>query len=173
MSYLYKQVYLPDHLDSNKNGMIKEHRLVAEQKIGRRLLLTEVVHHIDGNKFNNDPDNLMVFRTNNDHSAFHKGLRFEKDNNVYYCPDLKSEWVCQKCGKEISRGSVLCKECLSKEQRKVKRPNKEKLIDLISKYTFVYIGKMFGVSDNAVRKWCKYYDIPFRKSDIKMIGSLV
>lgn len=37
-----------------------EHRVVAEEKIGRSLLSSEHVHHIDGNRANNDPDNLRV-----------------------------------------------------------------------------------------------------------------
>jgi hypothetical protein len=37
-----------------------EHRVVAEQMIGRPLERGEIVHHIDGNKHNNDPSNLMV-----------------------------------------------------------------------------------------------------------------
>lgn len=28
---------------------------------------------------------------------------------------------------------------------------------------------MYGVGDNAVRKWCKNFDLPYRKSDIKKI----
>ena len=43
---------------------------------------------------------------------------------------------------------------------------KEQLLDLILKNSFVSIGKMYGVSDNAVRKWCKKYKLPFRKKDI-------
>jgi hypothetical protein len=35
-----------------------------EEKLGRYLLRSEVVHHIDGNPQNNHPDNLMVFQTN-------------------------------------------------------------------------------------------------------------
>ena len=43
--------------------------------------------------------------------------------------------------------------------RKTEWPTKEELIELNNKYSKVKIGKMFGVSDNAVRKWLKYYDI--------------
>lgn len=37
-----------------------EHRVVAEQMLGRPLKQNEIVHHIDGNKHNNDPSNLQV-----------------------------------------------------------------------------------------------------------------
>jgi len=49
----YKIVY-------NKGKRVVEHRVIAEQMIGRPLLSTEVVHHIDGNRANNDPRNLQV-----------------------------------------------------------------------------------------------------------------
>lgn len=47
------------------------HRIVAEQMLGRKLLPGEVVHHIDGNKQNNDLDNLMVFASQEEHAAWH------------------------------------------------------------------------------------------------------
>lgn len=52
-----------------KIGRILEHRLVMEQTIGRYLLPTEVVDHIDGNKLNNSPENLRLFESNGQHLA--------------------------------------------------------------------------------------------------------
>jgi hypothetical protein len=37
-----------------------KHRLIAEEKIGRRLLRTEHVHHLSGVKDDNRPENLEV-----------------------------------------------------------------------------------------------------------------
>jgi hypothetical protein len=47
-------------------------------------------------------------------------------------------------------------ECAKVGIRKVKdRPSKEELIELLEKFSYVRVGKMFGVSDNAIRKWLK------------------
>lgn len=48
-----------------------EHRAVAENKIGRPLKKGEVVHHIDGDYRNNDPDNLMVLPSQAEHCKIH------------------------------------------------------------------------------------------------------
>jgi hypothetical protein len=47
-----------------------EHKWVAELKLGRALQKGEVVHHIDGNKHNNSPENLAVM-TQAEHCKLH------------------------------------------------------------------------------------------------------
>lgn len=44
-------------------------------------------------------------------------------------------------------------------KRKVKRPSKEELKDLLSDTSYCAIGRMYGVTDNAVRKWAKCYNL--------------
>ena len=48
-----------------------EHRIVAEKMLGRKLKKGEVVHHIDGNKRNNDKNNLMVLPSQSEHAKLH------------------------------------------------------------------------------------------------------
>ena len=48
-----------------------EHRVVAKQMLGRALKTGEVVHHIDGNKKNNAPENLLVFPSQKEHAQWH------------------------------------------------------------------------------------------------------
>jgi hypothetical protein len=75
---------------------------------------------------------------------------------------------CVDCGKEISLSAIRCESCYKKFKAKsiTDTVSREELKALIRKYSFVYLGEYFGITDNTVRKWCKKYDLPYRKKDI-------
>ena len=49
------------------------------------------------------------------------------------------------------------------------KPPREILKEQIRNTPFSHLGNLYGVSDNAVRKWCKSYNLPSRVGDIKNI----
>ena len=54
-----------------KDNARHKHRIVAENKLGRALKKGEIVHHLDGDKHNNDPDNLRIFVNQAEHARYH------------------------------------------------------------------------------------------------------
>lgn len=70
----YVWEFCPGHRLQNKWGWVGQHRLVAEDKIGRQLrqsrdpTVGEHVHHLDGCRTNNDPANLEVLTKSQHHS---------------------------------------------------------------------------------------------------------
>lgn len=165
----YITVYAPNHPRSWGNGMIYEHTLVAEQKLHRPLSAQEVVHHIDYDRSNNDPSNLLVFATEQEHTRFHNtGEYYLDEEGVAHSPQLEDKF-CARCGKQITtRKGLYCVNCLNIEKRLVKnRPLREELKQLIRNNSFVQIGRMYGVSDQAIRNWCRLVNLPTKKREIK------
>ena len=54
-----------------------QHVVIMEKIIGRRLTKDEVVHHIDGDKQNNSPRNLMLM-TRAGHTKFHRNKQLQE-----------------------------------------------------------------------------------------------
>lgn len=57
------------------------HRWVMEKKIGRELKKTEVVHHIDKDKLNNEEDNLKLYSNNKEHLRIEHPEQYERKYN--------------------------------------------------------------------------------------------
>ena len=75
--------YRPDHFNcfssSDWKGYVYEHRYVMEQHLGRALSSTELVHHLDCDKTNNQLSNLIVL-SRADHVKLHGWI----DNGALY-----------------------------------------------------------------------------------------
>jgi hypothetical protein len=74
----YAMVFTPDHQRADKYGYVYEQILVLEKAMGRPILRTEAIHHLDGNKLNNAPGNLVLFATLSMHTKFHMWLRKQR-----------------------------------------------------------------------------------------------
>jgi hypothetical protein len=57
----YIKVYLPNHPNANKHGYVLEHTLVMSEVLGRPLFKGESVHHKNGVRSDNSPDNLELW----------------------------------------------------------------------------------------------------------------
>ncbi len=83
------------------NGRVMlEHRHIIEQKIGRELKEKERVHHINGDKLDNRPENLVIL-SNRRHTAYHNTGKLEP---------IWAFTTCLYCGKVIERRIKKMKE---------------------------------------------------------------
>ena len=108
--------------------------------------------------------NSLISQINTGVNWFNPKLTYplrKKEKAHYYCPN---------CGKEILRRSNYCTECQNKK-RSLNISHipltKEELKNKIRTTPFTTIGKEYGVSDNAVRRWCDKFNLPKKTSEIK------
>lgn len=187
----YLCTFCPDNPRATKEGYVYIHVLVAEKKLGRHLTKEECVHHIDEDKYNNTEDNIIVFKTNSDHAAFHKGVEAVQDGDVWWCPNKKSYLICPVCGGIKDNHAKMCTSCKNDENmrkiisRRIIKVKKESKLDYLIQLTegdfrnqlkndiracnFTDVAKIYDVTDNAVRKWCDKYDLPRHTNIIELI----
>lgn len=89
--YRLLRVGVSHHL-ADCRGYAYEHRVVAERKIGRRLNPGEEVHHINGDKLDNRPDNLEAVASRHHHARRHSKRRDLR------APDEPNTTVSCACG---------------------------------------------------------------------------
>lgn len=73
----YRMVRKQDHHRADERGYVLEHILVAEEKLGRPIGTDEAVHHVNGVKDDNRPENLEVMDFA-EHSRMHRREQLER-----------------------------------------------------------------------------------------------
>ena len=170
----YKTITVHNHPRATSNDQVLEHIVVAEQKLGRMLNPGETVHHIDGNKLNNSPDNLMVFATNGDHTSFHNGVEIYQDGDVWRA--VHNELQCDFCGKifytnnqrRLNKSKHYCSvPCVARANRKTAET--EDMVAMLFKENgnFTKVSLMFNVTDVAIKHRLQHAGLPFHSRDYK------
>lgn len=143
----YKVIRLYDL--NNERKMWYVHRLVYTVFMGE---IKNEINHKDHNKSNNKLENLEdISRKENIDKAieFHGGAFRDKTK------PLKIKPICSMCGVEISEYAKICKSCYTIKAKKVSRPSYQKLVQQIIDLGYCGTARLYGVSDNAIRKWVK------------------
>lgn len=142
-------------LSTGNSGRVYYHRFIVSLYEGRILGSNEHVHHRDGNKLNNSILNLEIL-SSSEHCKIHN-------------PSNKGIGICVRCEKEFKKDKEYSKFCstICRDTEHIKDPTitKEILDELIPKMSWVALGKMFGYSDNGIKKRAKALgcNIPKRK----------
>jgi hypothetical protein len=178
----YVRVYVgKDYPGANTRGYAYEHRVVMEIKLGRYLSKDEHVHHINHCRWDNRPENLMVV-SNKDHgkitqSEIAVGYEMSTVENTDFSEEimeyLNTHGVLRyKRTKKPQKPKQLIeyiehvdgkpKRLSAFQKYKSNKPSKEILEELVAQYPVAHISKLFNVTDNSVKKWCKSYNIPNR-----------
>lgn len=76
----YLMIKKPEHHRADNHGYVFIHVLIAEEKLGRLLNDKETVHHINRNRKDNRPENIIVLPTPNDHQKLHSREDNRRDN---------------------------------------------------------------------------------------------
>lgn len=119
--------------------------------------------HINGINTDNRLENLRLLCANcHAQTSNYRGKNIKK-HRVY----IKNQPNCLECNKLFyskRRSQKFCSpgcanrstQVIRNHSRKVKnRPSKEELIKMIQESNYCVVGRKFGVSDNAIRKWLK------------------
>lgn len=104
------------------------------------------------------------------HSSFDETIDAEIKKELETIKNGDAERLrCKCCGTMIGGDGKtgLCPACYTKTTRRVERPEREILKSLIRTTPMTRIAADYGVTDNAVRKWCDAYGLPRTKTDIK------
>lgn len=112
--------------------------------------------HINGDRYDNRLENLRLLCPNcHSQTSTYAGKRHKLDT--------KNQ--CIDCKTAVAKKSERCKSCAAKLQpTKINWPDFEELLKMLEQFSFAKVGRMLGVSDNAVRKRIKNHKKEKRES---------
>lgn len=139
------------------------------------------LHHINGNNRDNRVENLQILCPNC-HSQTETYARSKDKEKIIktsidysevepYIPITEKIKICEYCGKEFKTSKNNRKYCSHKcshDATKTHNPTKEELIEKFKAMgSFCGVSREYDVSDNAVRKWFRRFNLPTHTKEMK------
>ena len=129
--------------------------------------------HINGNRKDNRLENLRWLCPNcHSQTPTFRGRGVKRNKEEYICIDcdnkiLKNSTRCRDCNNKFRFGNTKKEKKITNpnwrfelkvDKRKVVRPTLEVLKQEVKELGYSSVGRKYGVSDNAIRKWIKIYE---------------
>lgn len=119
----------------------------------------------------NNLNNLIRLCPNHHYLLDNNFLAFDENGNSYIPIKIEKtieKYYCNDCGQEKSSSlAARCYKCAAKYRHsptKIKWPSKEELTKLVWEEPLIKLSKKLGVSDNAIRKYCRKHNIALPKN---------
>lgn len=176
--------------DSNYSRGHVKHRLFKEGLKQRRCELCDqgeewrggrmslILDHINGVPNDHRIENLRIVCPNCAATLdTHCGRKNRKEAPTRQCKRCGREFVAKyrrhrycsrECGMRWDRSKLRGKPHM--DQRRVERPPYQQLLREIERDGYVAVGCRYGVSDNAVRKWVRFYERQIEREGAETAG---
>ena len=169
-----KEIYYIKYFQSLENGYNRNaggKNAVSYLKLSDEMV-DEIIEKLKTSKDNSDVIGKEFGVCGRTIRAINSGESYHREEEEYpirkplYFTENSGPHYCIRCGVRISTNSTYCVSCGHEIQRKAERPSPIELAKMVNDLGFVKTGEEFGLSCNAIRKWCKRCGIPHHKKDI-------
>lgn len=137
----------PKEKEFNISGNLTSSLDKLQKEINKCQLLCSNCHHEIHEKIDSENNKYKIYT----YKEYKEVKKLLKEKNKIQCPTCNKVFYKTQKHKKYCSGKCYDLIC--------KRPSKEELEKIIWKQPTTHIAKIYGVSDKAVEKWCKTYNI--------------
>ena len=161
----YVVVYKPEHPKAMRSecwdGYVYEHVVMAEEDYGRSLTEHEEVHHLDLDRSNNSPSNLIILEKRSHrklHAWIDKGAPVLKNTGENPVNSGNPKSRCKVCEKPLRTAQrFFCSQACVKASKKSKMEGVElsEVLNKLASRSAEKVAKDYGLTGNGMKKWLR------------------